>query len=311
MLGAAFFSGIETGVISIHPIRLRHLLEEGVPGARTLQWFRDHSDRLLGTTLTGTNICIVIASIVAAETSSKLFPTWGKAISSAVVTTMLVIFSEYMPKAWFRSKPLDRSRRFAKVLRVSYLVLRPVAATVTWFTYWIVPRSSYDSKPRRPFVTREDLKALAHELDEGGVISSRERVMIHRVFELSSKTASQIMVPRDKMVVVGADASAAELVTLARKSGLARFPVYDAGKDIYTGIVNVLQVPSVFAADGAVKIADHVRPAPLINADMPVDQILPRLRRKKQPMCLVTDAQSRVIGSITTEDVLEEIVGKL
>ncbi len=312
MLGAAFFSGIETGVISIHPVRLRHLLEGNVPGARTLQWFRDHTDRLLGTTLTGTNICIVMASIVAAETFSKLFPTWGKAISSVVVTALLVVFAEYMPKAWFSSKPLDRSRRFARVLRISYLVLRPIAATITWFTYWIIPRSSYDTKPRRPFVTRDDLKALAHELDEGGVISSRERVMIHRVFELSGKTASQIMIPRDKMVVIKADATVAELIGLARKTSLARFAVQEAGKDTFAGIVNVLQVLSAHpAAADTAKVSDFTRPALTISHDMPVDKTLSRIRRHRQPMCLVADAQSRVMGMITTEDVLEEIVGKL
>jgi putative hemolysin len=311
MLGTAFFSGIETGVISIHRIRLRHLVEEGSRRGRILKGFLDQSDRLLGTTLVGTNICVVVASIVAASVATSLSPAWGKAASSIVMTMLLLTFCEYLPKTWFRSRPLERCRLFADPLQIAWQVLRPLSAAITWLTRWLVPKDAAGSQGR-PFVTREDLKILTRELGRNGVISPKERVMIHRVFELSSKTAADIMIPRDQMKVVSSRASASEVLQTARDSGLTRLPVHDAEAAAFVGVINILDVLSTTVpASGDDWAADYMRAPQFIPHDMPVDDILPRMRLLRQPLSLVLNHESQVVGLVTTEDVLEEIVGQL
>ncbi len=312
MLGAAFFSGMETGVISIRRIRLRHLVEEGSRRGRILQAFLDQSDRLLGTTLVGSNICVVVASITAASLASRLSPVWGKAASSVAMTVVLLIFCEYIPKTWFQSRPLERCRFFADPLQIAWHLLRPIGATVTWLTRWLVPSASVSSDGQKPFVTREDLKVLTRELGHHGVISPKERVMIHRVFELSSKTAADIMIPRDQMKDVSSRASASEVLQTARDSGLTRLPVYDAEATTFVGVINILDVLSTTVpASGDDWAADYMRAPQFIPHDMPVDDILPRMRLLRQPLSLVLNHESQVVGLVTTEDVLEEIVGQL
>jgi len=311
MAGAAFFAGMETGVISIHRMRLRHFVRQGTRGVKILQGFLDNSDRLLGTTLVGTNICIVVASVLTASVAARLLGGWGEAVSTIALSILVLFFSEYLPKAWFHSRPLERCRRFAGLLRAAELVLRPLSNTVIWLTRWLVPGSSKPFSRPAPFVTKEDLKILAREGEKNGMLSSRERLMIHRVFELSGKRAGDVMIPRSEMTLVQSDTLISEFFKLARSSGFTRMPVYDRQKAEFTGIINVFFVLSEQPHDSGKTVAEFMRPPLFVPKDMPADDIFPRLRRFRQPMCLVKNEKSEVAGLITTEDLLEEIVGEL
>jgi len=311
MVWAAFFAGIETGVISIRRLRLQHFVREKVPGARTLQHFLDNPDRLLGTTLLGTNISVVVTSVTAASLAVSLVGKWGETLSTIVMTLLVVVFCEYLPKAWFHGVPLERSRRFAKLLHFWELVFRPLSVVVVWLTRLLVPGPSESFSTPAPFMTREELKLLAKEGEKEGVLSRKERVMIDRVIELSGKAAREVMVPRAQMTVVEKGTGIGEFFETARESGFTRMPVYDSGKDEFVGVANVFYVLSHPSIDPGMTVDSFTRPPLVIPEDMPADEIFPLLRRYRQPMGLVADAQSNVVGLITTEDVLQVIVGRL
>jgi CBS domain containing-hemolysin-like protein len=221
------------------------------------------------------------------------------------------VFCEYLPKAWFHSRPLERSRRFAGLLHVSWMLLRPVSAVILWLTRWIVPSSRHAFSRPAPFVTREDLKDLAREGERDGVLSPKERFMIHRVFELSAKRAYQIMVPRAEMVAVQSGTPIAEFYEHARETRFTRMPVFDPERGVFAGVINVFYLLASQPVDSTRPVGPFCRPPLFIPHDMPVDEILPRMRRARQPMCLVVDENREVIGLVTTEDILEEIVGSL
>jgi putative hemolysin len=310
IVGHAFFAGIETGVISIHRMRLRHFVRQGSINARILESFLVNFDRLLGTTLVGTNICVVVISVVAASLAMRVNLPGGEATSSAVVTLLVIVFAEYLPKAWFHSRPLERCARFAGVLRVAEWILLPLSFTIVRIARLLAPGEKKSFTKPDPFVTREDLKILAREGEKDGVLSSKERYMIHRVIELSGKKAEDIMIPRERMDVVHGDMKIPEFYAHARKSGLTRLPVIDRDTNDFIGIINVFFVLSAGPESISKRVADFVRPPQFIPATMPVDDILPRMRRGRQPLCLVR-RDDAVIGLITTEDVLRIIVGEL
>jgi putative hemolysin len=309
MAGSAFYSGIETGVISIHRMRLRHFVRRGEPGADILEGFLENSDRLLGTTLVGTNLCNVLVSVLAASFAVRLFGVYGESVAAVVIAIVLLIFAEYLPKAWFHARPLIRSLRFARLLQISEAFFRPLAAASVGFTRLIVRGSKASLSETVPFVTRDDLLTLAHEGEEHGVLSHDERVMIHRVFALSSKTASQIMIPGAQMTRVNANESVEGFYGVARASGFTRMPVYDADRDEYVGIVNVMYVLSEAAANRSQPIRWFARPPLFVRESTPVDDVLPLMRRFRQPMCLVQNDREAVTGLLTAEDILDEIVG--
>lgn len=311
MFGGAFFSGIETGVISIDQVRLKHFVKQGSRNAKILEGFMDDSDRLLGTTLVGTNICTVVISVVAASMAVRLMGALGHAVSTAVVSVTVLLLCEFLPKAWFHSKPYERSARFAGVLRTAEVVLLPVSRFVVRLSQWLVKGPVETLSSPEPFVTKEDLKQLARDGEKNGALSPKERVMIHRVFELSGKRARDIMVPREEMICVDADASIPNFYKKARETNLTRMPVYDRGGDLFMGVVNVFSTLAARPGDMNKSVSSFARTPLFIPDDMPVDDIFPMLRHFRQPMSLVRDSNENVIGLITTEDILEEIVGKL
>lgn len=312
MAGEAFFAGIETGVISIHRLRLRHFVKANAPGAQILQAFLDQSDRLLGTTLVGTNICVVVMSVTATSLLVSWIGKWGESAATVLVSVLALVFCEYLPKAWFHQRPLDRSRRFAGILRLAEMAFRPLSFSIIWISRRLVPGPSAAFSKPVPFVTKEDLKILAREGEKDGVLSPRERFMIHRVFELGAKRARDIMTPRDRMQVLETTMSLEQFYDTARATGFTRFPVIDPAGNRFAGVVNVFYALSVSESETVRSVGDLMRPPLFVDEDLPVDDILPRLRRFRQPLCLVRRANSgEVIGLITTEDILKEIVGRL
>ncbi len=310
MIGHAFFAGIETGVISIHRMRLRHFVRQGSINAKILETFIQNFDRLLGTTLVGTNICVVINSVVAANLAIQLNILGGEATSSIIMTILIILFGEYLPKAWFRSRPIERCERFAGVLRISELLFMPFSFTIIGIARLISPGEKNTFAKPAPFVTREDLKTLAKEGEKDGILSPKERDMIHSVIELSGKSAEEVMVPLDKITQAYNDMKIPEFYALARHSGLTRMPVINRETSEFIGIINVFHVLASENKQTDKTVADFMRPPQFIPAKMPVDDILPRMRRGRQPISLVKK-DGNVIGLITTEDILRIIVGKL
>jgi len=311
MVGAAFFSGIETGVVSIHRLRLQHFVRQGSRRALILQGFLDDTDRLLGTTLAGTNLCIVITSVVGASLAYAILGPWGEALSTALCAFLLLVFAEYLPKAWFYSRPFERSYRLAGVLAAADALLRPLSGSVVWLTRWIVPGRQTSLARADPSVTKDELKLLARQGEEAGELSAKERSMIHRVFDLSNETAASVMLPRDKIAFVYGDTTIPQFREIARASRFTRMPILDRQTNAFVGIVNVFQVVSPSGARQPGTIAGFARPPLFVPQAMSAAEILPRMRRLRQPMALVADGRNEVIGLLTTEDILEEIVGKL
>jgi CBS domain containing-hemolysin-like protein len=309
MLVVAFLTGIETGVVALHRMRLRHLIRKGDQSARILQGYLDDSDRLFGTTLVGTNLGIVIISVLATSMVDGIPGVWAKAVASAIVAVLLLVFAEYLPKAWFYSKPMERSRRFSRLLQFAELVFRPIAVSVVWMTKLLVPGAPESFSKPAPFITKDELKMLVREGEKHGVISSSKGMMIHRVLELSGRMAKQIMVRRDKMVIATTDMTVPEFMDVARSSRHTRLPVFDKEKKDFVGIINSFFLASSDPASDPKTVAGFIRKPLYVFENTPIAEILPLLRRSRHPMCLVVNDKSEVTGLISAEDIVREIVG--
>lgn len=310
LAGEWFFSGIETGLVAMNRLRLQHLVRRKVPGAQILQGFLHNIDRLLGTTLVGTNICVTVSSTLAVRLGLRLFGPAGSLIASITMTLIILIFAEYFSKAWFQSFPATRSLPFAHMLQYARYALSPISIPLMFLVRHLVPAPKTAGTQPSPMVTREEIVHLAGEGKHSGILTPAEHKMIHEVIQLQSKSCREIMTPRDKIVYVKAQTPASELVELARSKVFNRFPVYDEEKKKYIGIVHMFDV----LADPESKrksVADYMRTPQFIGDYTPVDHILPRMRVTRQPMVLVTNDRFEVIGLITQEDVLDEVVGRI
>jgi putative hemolysin len=309
LIGAALFEGIETGILSLHRMRLRHRAEKGDRSALILEKFRDAPDLLIGTTLVGSNLCVVIASVVAASVGARLFGM-GEAAVGALMTIIILIFAQYLPKAWFQSQPLRRCLPFAKVLRLSASILHPASTMINWLTQWLIPATIQETPARRLFATKDEIDVLAHESAEHGVLSPKQRIMIRRVLDLSNKTAADIMTPRGKMLTVKSSATMQEFFAAVGASSHTRLPVYDEPTNTFTGTVNYFDVVSECGECAQNSLFSFVRPPMIVPETMPMIEVFSKLRQNRQQVCLVGRSPAEITGLITNQNILDQIVGK-
>ncbi len=308
MLFCALFSGMETAVISLNRVRLQHLLRNRVRGAKELDFFLKNPDQLLGTALIGTNLCTVVCSVSAASIATTLFGAAGSWISGIVMTIALLIFSEYLPKAWFQCRPALRGRHFAPLLRLISRILHPAVQLIMALCRILFPAAGPQTPESAHVITRDELKHLTMETERTGVLSAKERQMIHQVFDLDRKTCLDIMTPRADMALVSADMPRGTLLDLARKKEHNRYPVYRRDPADIVGIVNVFDVATDPFPAGKTA-ADYMRAPQFVDVNTQPDEVLARMRHSHQPIAIVTGPHREILGLITLEDVIEEIIG--
>jgi putative hemolysin len=309
LLGSAFYSGMETGVVSINRLRLQHLIRRRAPGAETIRRFLDNPDLLLGTTLLGNNLCNVVIAVTSASLAVSWLGPAGLWVASLASTLVLLLFGEYLPKAWFRSYPAFRVLPYARLLSGSGTVFYPVSMGIMQLADWLVPGAKSADQSTH-LITREELAYLAKEGEQAGTFSAGEREMVRGVLDLQYTTCADLMVPR-KDIATAAPAMPVETVLkIARERRISRLPIYDPETRSFTGLIYVMDVLMNPAAGKRVA-KDYARPPQFVGLSDRVDQVLPRMRFSRQPMALVRDPSGQVAGLITTEDILEKIVGQL
>ncbi|MBU1043643.1 MAG: DUF21 domain-containing protein [Candidatus Omnitrophica bacterium] len=311
VLGEAIYSGMETGIISIRRIRLQHHARSGKKGALILSRFLNDPDYLLGTTLVGTNLCIVITSVLSSNLAVHYWGGWGKTISAGLVSITLLVFSEYIPKAWFQSRPYLRSVKFAGFLEWSGRIFKPLGILVTWISKLIVPFKVSPNQALSVLASRTELKVLASEGVIYGEITPEEHTMIHRAIELSEKSVQKVMVLIEKVKYVDKNISKKSFLEFAAANEYTRYPVWDTKQKKFIGVINIFDVIADTSLSDESSIESLLKEIVFIPDNIPADEVVPLFRRGRQPIGLAVNKEKAVIGLITTEDILEEIVGTL
>jgi CBS domain containing-hemolysin-like protein len=237
----------------------------------------------------------------------------GGTVSAVVMTFLILIFGEYLPKAWFQSHPYIRCSRFLTPFRLSGWLYRGISVPVIALVRAMIPApKNADGENRRSrHLTRKDVQfLLSRESGATPDLSEQRRRMVVGVFELSEKRAADVMIPRDRMLVVKPDTPMPEILQLARRSNVKSFPVYSDIENRFTGILKLSDLYERIDEED-LSVPDLIRPPQYVEEELPADELLPRLRLSRQPLLLVRDDAGMVTGFVTTEVVLEEIVGPL
>lgn len=303
--GAGFFSGMETGVISINRVRLLHRARSGSKNASILEAFLREPDRLLGTTLVGCNIMGVIVSALASEIAADTSGLIPPVISALGATLLLLVFGEFLPKAWFGSRPLERCVPLAPALSVFETLFAPLSRPLLGLTAWTKRKGE---RAQGVLMTRENLRFLAADSERGGQISPLENMMIGRVLSLQMRTAAEIMTPMSRVVALRRDSTMGEVASLSRSTGHMKFPVMSADGSRCLGILHVAEILAHITDNPGAPVFPSVRQPFYVKAEMRADDVLPLMRRQRQRMALVRDRSGRILGIVTASSILDLIV---
>lgn len=309
-LACAFFAGIETGVVSCGRIKLLHLSRNRDYRAKLLLRYLRSPERLFGTVLVGGNIASVAISTLAASLAYSLWGAAGLGVSSLFSTLTILVLCEFLPKAWFGANPVAHSLPFARLLRHTESMLLPLSHLATSITSLFFPATRKVPGALHA-VTREHLRVLARSSEAAGEISKIENLMIGRALALQEQTARDIMVPTASTAVLSPSSTLADVARLAAESGHGKFPVLEAGSGKCLGVLHLSDVLARLAGNPDDPVMEFVRKPFYIRANMPADDILPKLRSHGQRIAIVRDKSVQMQGIVTIDAILSIIAGNL
>jgi len=309
IVGSAFFSGAETAIISASRIKIRHLARQGNKNAIKLQGFLEKPEPVLAVALVGTNIFVVLSSILAAAFAISLLSgqeNLGMALSTAVMTPVMLIFGETLPKTLFYEHANWIALRIVPIMTFFQVVFHPLAWVCSLPARAIFLLAATGNHKKNPFVTREELKLLI--MDGQGDLNVDEQRMIDHLFRFSETVARSIMVPLDRVIGTDVRGTVADAALRIRESGHSRILLYDGELERIVGHVAVQDVVGV---KGDLPLSGLRRPVIFVPENKGISELLLHLNQVGHHMALVVNRHRRVSGLVTLEDIVEEIVGEI
>ncbi|MEA3369093.1 MAG: hemolysin family protein [Candidatus Ratteibacteria bacterium] len=307
---AGFFSGAEIGIISLNRLRLRSLADFKVKRALLLKEFLQNPEYFLSSTLVGTNLAVVIASALATSWAVKYFAAQGALIATVILTPLILIFSEIIPKTLFRQHADRIVMAISPMLKLSFILLSPLVKTISLFPQLLLKPFGGQKTTKSPFVSKEELKFLVEESVREGVVEPGERRMIYHIFDFGATLARDIMETLVNVTAFEINTSLSRVKEIAGGRKFSRYPVYKGRKENVIGLLNIYDL--LYEQDNnKTMLGDFIRPVFSVLENTPIDRLLSQLRKERQVMALVINQAGRPLGIVTIEDILEEIVGEI
>ena len=297
-----FFAGIEAGLLSVDPVRLRHQVKQGRAPALRLDRLTKQPERLLVTVLLVTNFANIVSLLLLTKLLVTRFGVLGFLLALAIALPFYLFVLSVLPKALFRRFPFRALARLGGVLESASILLWPVLEIGEHMRNLLLPRRA---EARRIFIAREELKQIAIQSEREGSLTSTERAMIHNVVDFRNVRAADVMVPLEKAVTVSPETPIDEALRLSAAHGIDRLPVLsDDGEAI--GLVNTLDI--LFDESRRESLGRYMRRIVTARDAEPAYRIIQRLRAARLGLAAVIDSQRKLIGIVTGEDAIKRLV---
>jgi len=312
LLLSAFFSASETSFIALQRIRIEHLLENNVKGAKRVARMIKRPEKLLSTILLGNNFVNVAAAALATVVAVEL---WGQQrgvlIATIAVTILLLIFAETTPKTIATQHAERLSLIFARPIEWLSWLLTPFVFALSWIASGFT--KLIGGKPvSRSLASPEEIRTMISVGHKEGTVEEAEAEMLHKVFEFGDRPVREVMVPRPEVISIEQGSKIADFLALYAESPLSRFPVYLENMD---NVVGILSVKDVLMAQAKGNITDEstiddlVRPAYFAPETKRINELFTEMRDENYRMCVVVDEFGGTAGIVSLTRLVEEIVG--
>ena len=310
---SAFFSMSETALMSLSKIRIRHMVEEGVKGAKLVQKLIEDPNKLLGAILIGNNIVNIGASSLATSLAVKMSggSEGAVVIATGVMTVLVLIFGEITPKSIAKQKSEAVSLKVSKIIKLCVFIFKPFVTIFTIISSVFIKLFGGDPKAAEPFITEEELKTMVGVSEEEGVLEDVEKEMIFNVFDFADLQVKDVMVQRVDVTAIEINDGYDELLKVIKEEQFSRIPVYDDTIDDIVGILNVKDLIIAGYNGGELVVKDYMR-EPLYTFEFKkITELFTEMKKSRNHMAVVLDEYGGTVGIVTIEDLVEEIVGDI
>ncbi len=312
---SAFFSGSETGLTAASRAKLHTLAKEGNKSAKLAEKLRENKDALIGTILLGNNAVNILASAIATSLAIKYWGEDGVAIATILMTLVVLVFAEVLPKTYAIYQAEKISLFVAPLLTLLVKILGPITHCVQIAVNSLMRLLGLDQNQESLVSGADALRgAIALHHTEGGVLRSY-RYMLDSVLDLADIEVHEVMTHRKNIFAVNADLPASELVEMVLNSSHTRIPLWRGKQDNIIGILHVRDVIALCSKDPEnikkTRLKKLIKEPWYIPETTPIGKQLSQFRNRRNHLALVVDEYGDLIGLITLEDILEEIVGDI
>lgn len=301
---SAYFSSTETAFSSVNKIRLKNMAQMGDKRAKLALELADNYDNLLSTILIGNNIVNIASSSLATVLFVGFYGDAGVAISTAVMTVLVLIFGEITPKSIAKEMPEKFAMFSAPIIRALMIVL----GIFNWlFAQWKKLISKFIKVSEDKGITEEELITIVEEAAEDGGIDRHESELIRSAIDFTDLEVSGVLTPRTEVVCVELGESMDEIKKKFAESGYSRLPVY---RETMDDVLGVIHIKDIFTLEGD-DIESCINPVLYITDKVKISKLLHSLKEQKCHLAIVTDEYGGTMGIVTLEDIIEELVGEI
>jgi putative hemolysin len=309
---SAFFSSSETAFISLQRIRVQHLVDTKVRGAKRIAKIMEHPERFLSTVLLGNNLVNTAAAALATLLAIRLWgEEWGVLIATIIVTIVLLIFCETTPKTIATHHAEGLSLAFIGPIEALSWLFTPFVVALSWIASGFSKIFGGKTVPRS-LATEEEIRTMISVGHKEGTVEEEEAEMLHKVFEFGNRPVSEVMVPRTEVIWVEKGTKLADFLKLYAENPLSRFPVFEDNRDNVVGILSVKDIVMA-QAKGQINekstVDELIRPAYFAPESKRISELFTEMKDKNYRMTVVVDEFGGTAGIVSLSGLMEEIVG--
>lgn len=301
----------ETALMALSKIRIRHMVDEGVRGAKLVEKLSQDPSKLLGAILIGNNIVNIGASALATSVAVKVIGPSGVGVVTVIMTILVLIFGEITPKSIAKQNSEKVSLMVSKPINFIVKVFNPLVLIFTAISGIFIRLLGGDPKATEPFITEEELRTMVGVSEEEGVLEGVEKEMIFNVFEFADSQVKDVMVQRVDIVAVDVNATYEEVINIIKTEQFSRLPVYNENIDDVIGILNVKDLIMASGCEDNFKVSDYMREPYYTFEFKKITELFKEMKKTRNHIAVVLDEYGGNVGIVTIEDLIEEVVGEI
>lgn len=318
LLLSGVFSASETALTSLSHTKINQMLESEPQRYRMFRLWLDHPNRVLTCILIGNNLVNILASALATDIAQRIFLKSGVAIAVGVMTLLILISGEIVPKTYAKYHAKQIAHLFLPLLHIFYRLFFPFTWTLTKIASGVVLLFGGKVSHSGPYVSEADIEYMIDLGTREGVLDGEKEKLLQSILEFDDITIREVMVPRTQMLAIPYNSTTDDVLKLANHSPHSRIPVYHEQIDDVQGILYLRELFRMYTTNGqhmepesSTLWRELIRPAYFVPGTMKISTLLGEFQKRKKHIAIVVDEFGGTMGLVTLEDILEEIVGEI
>lgn len=308
LMCSAIFSCSETSLFSINDIKLRSMKDSNLKNYDVLLKLLKNPDKLLTTILILNNLVNILASSLTTIIAYELIGNAGVGVATGIITFLVLIFGEIVPKSLAIKKSEQIALKVAPVIYLASKILTPVIFILNKLTKFIL--RTKDGDPKQPKLTQLELKTMVDVSNETGILDDAEKEMIYNVFDFKDTQIKDVMVNRLNIIGIDINSTIDEIKNILLNEKFSRYPVYNGDLDNIVGILNVKDLLFIYT-DKEFNIKNYIRDYTVTYEFKNTNELFKEMKRTKSHIKIVLDEYGATVGLVTIEDLIEEILGEI